>query len=308
MKLSITDLIHRARAPTDLVHRARAPLGANSLLDNLYLSDFRTLSREELERAIRARVQTVFLGNGRILARVLGGPKMFLSADDHGFGCHVMFDGYWESWLTTFFARILTPGMTVIDVGANFGYYTALFAMGVGAGGRVIAIEPFPATASYLKDTVALNGYSSFTRVVEAAATAESGRELHLFIPKNEPKNASIVPDVRPDTIPVASCTIDELTADLDRVDLVKIDAEGAEIDVVAGMRETIARHRPSILLEYNAARYADPQAFLEGLLRTYHDVSSIDWDGTPRQITPEAILSTRFGEDWLLYFDGARD
>jgi hypothetical protein len=84
----------------------------------------------------------------RVLARVLGGPKIFLSADDLGFGCHLMLDGYWESWLTLFFARYVTPGKTVIDVGANFGYYTILFAAGVGPSGRVVAIEPVPAIVS----------------------------------------------------------------------------------------------------------------------------------------------------------------
>lgn len=277
------------------------------MFDHLYLSDFKALSREALEKEIRARVQTVPLGDRRILARVLGGPKMFLATDDLGFSCHVMLDGYWESWLTSFFAKVLSPGMTVFDVGANFGYYTVLFGMGVGAGGRVIAIEPVPTTASFLKDTVALNGYAGFTQVVEAAATANAGRQLHLLMPHNEPKNATIVGDAHPNAITVPSCTIDQLAAGLDRVDLVKIDVEGAEIDVVAGMRETIERHRPSILLEYNAARYADPLGFLEGLLRTYRQVNYIDWDGVAKHITPDTILTGRPGEDWLLYFDGSR-
>ena len=91
------------------------------LQDTLTYADLGTFNREKLESAIRARVQTVHLGGARVLARVLGGPKMFLSTDDLGFGCHVMLDGYWESWLTVFFARFISPGMTVFDVGANFG-------------------------------------------------------------------------------------------------------------------------------------------------------------------------------------------
>src|SRR5262245_34051536 len=108
------------------------------------------MSRAEAERAIKARVQTAYLGHGRVLARVLGEYKIFLSSDDLGFSCHVMLDGYWESWLTLFFMRHIKPGMTVVDVGANFGYYTVLFGGAVGATGRVIAIEPVPSTVALL--------------------------------------------------------------------------------------------------------------------------------------------------------------
>jgi FkbM family methyltransferase len=278
-----------------------------ALQDTLSFADLGTFNREELESAIRARVQTVHLGGARVLARVLAGPKMFLSADDLGFGCHVMLDGYWESWLTVFFARFVSPGMTVFDVGANFGYYTVLFAAGVGSSGRVVAIEPVPSTAAYLNDTIQLNGYAGFTRVVEAAASEGQTREIHLVVPQREPKNATVVAEPRADSIMVATCTIDDLAAEMDRVDLIKIDVEGAEIAVVAGMQQTIARHRPSILLEYNAARYADPRGFLDSLLTTYGEVKSIGWNGIPVAISADTILSDRLGEDWLLFFSGSR-
>lgn len=269
----------------------------------LHYADLGALTREQMETAIRTRVQAVHLGEGRVLSRVLGGPKMFLSAADLGFSCHVMLDGYWESWLTLFFARHVSSGMTVFDVGANFGYYTVLFGAGVGPTGRVIAVEPVPATVAFLTDTVQLNGFSGFTRVVQAAATASSSDVVHLLVPHHEPKNATIVADARAGAIVVPTCTIDSLAADLDRVDLIKIDVEGGEIDVIAGMRQTIKRHRPSILLEYNAARYADPRGFLEELLGTYGSVSSIGWNGVPEVVSTDTVLSTHFGEDWLLFF-----
>ena len=275
---------------------------------DLQYAELAAFKREELEAAIRTRVQTVHIGHDRVLARVLGGPKMFLSATDLGLSCHLMLDGFWESWLTLFFARYVKPGMTVFDVGANFGYYTVLFAAGVGPLGRVIAIEPVPATAALLNDTVELNGFSGFTRVVTAAATAGSSREVHLFVPQREPKNSAIIGEPRDGSIVVPSCTIDELAAELDRVDLVKIDVEGAEIDVILGMSETIKRCRPSVLLEYNAARYADPRGFLGALLATYGSVSSIGWDGVPVSVSPDTIVTTRFGEDWLLFFSRSSD
>ena len=157
-------------------------------LNDLYLAALAGMSRQTAERAIKARVQTAYRGDKLILARILGRPKIFLSADDLGFAWHLMLDGYWEIWLTQFFARLVKPGMTVIDVGANFGYYAVLFGDAVGATGRVIAIEPVPSTAAVLRKTIDLNGLTHTTRLVVAAAGDRDDAEVHMLVPPGEPK------------------------------------------------------------------------------------------------------------------------
>jgi FkbM family methyltransferase len=262
------------------------------------------MPRDEAECAIRARVQTAYLGDKLILARVLGRPKIFLSTDDLGFACHLMLDGYWEIWLTQFFARVIKPGMTVIDVGANFGYYTVLFGDAVGATGHVIAIEPVPSTAAVLRKTIDLNGLTHTTHLVNAAAGNRDDAEVHMVVPLGEPKNATIVAAPREGSIIVPSVTIDHLTRDLDRLDMVKIDAEGAEVTILAGMKETIARFKPRILLEFNAARYPDPGAFLSDIEGSYPCIRSLDFSGNLEPAPRDLLLRTRFGEDWLLYLE----
>src|SRR5690349_6453088 len=125
--------------------------------------------RRIAERAIRRRVQTVALNDRIILARILGKHKIFLRAEDLGFACHLMLDGFWEMWLTQFLARQVEAGMTVIDVGANFGYYTLLFSEGVGERGRVLAVEPNPLAIHLLERTVALNGFSGRAEIIPNA-------------------------------------------------------------------------------------------------------------------------------------------
>jgi FkbM family methyltransferase len=245
-------------------------------LDELYLSDLAKMTRSAAEFAIRARVQTAYLGDRLMLARILGYPKIFLSTQDLGFACHVMLDGYWEIWLTLFFARTVQPGMTVIDVGANFGYYTVLFGHAVGAGGRVISIEPVPTTAAILRKTIELNGLARRTQLVTAAAGHRDDGEVHIVVPPGEPKNATVVAQPAEGSIMVPSITIDRLTRNLSRLDLVKIDAEGAEVSILAGMRETIDRFKPKILLEFNAARYQDPRGFFAGIAGHYPRVSKL--------------------------------
>jgi FkbM family methyltransferase len=273
-------------------------------LNDLYLAALAGMSRQTAERAIKARVQTAYLGDKLILARILGRPKIFLSADDLGFACHLMLDGYWEIWLTQFFARLVKPGMTVIDVGANFGYYTVLFGDAVGATGRVIAIEPVPSTAAILRKTIDINGLTHTTHLVVAAAGDRDDAEVHMLVPPGEPKNAAVVAAPREGSIIVPSVTIDRLTRDLDRLDIVKIDAEGAESTILAGMNETIARFKPRILLEFNAARYPDPDAFLADIERSYPIIRSLDFASNLEPAPRDVLLHTRFGEDWLLYLE----
>ncbi len=273
-------------------------------LNDLYLPALAEMSRQAAERAIRARVQTAYLGDKLILARILGRPKIFLSTDDLGFACQLMLDGYWEIWLTQFFARVIKPGMTVIDVGANFGYYTVLFGDAVGATGRVIAIEPVPSTAAILRKTIDLNGLTYTTRLVIAAAGDRDDAEVHIVVPPGEPKNAAVVATPCKGSIMAPSVTIDRLTRDLDRLDMVKIDAEGAEVTILAGMKETIARFRPRILLEFNAARYPDPDAFLAEIERSYPTMRRLDFSSNLQPAPRDVLLHTRFGEDWLLYLE----
>jgi FkbM family methyltransferase len=249
---------------------------------DLYPTHLATWPRSLVETAIRRRVQTAYLGKGLLIARILGRHKILLRGSDRGFACHLMLDGFWEMWLTQFLAQRVKPGMTVIDVGANYGYYTLLLADAAGDAGRVLAIEPNPDAAALLSESVTLNGFSTRTTIVAQAVGSEPGTAL-LFTPHSEPKNALLV--TQPDlpgglTQQVAVTTLDALALDGPPVDLIKIDAEGAEEAIVAGMQGVIARDRPTIVLEYNAARYADPGAFLDSLLAHYGEGQELTGNG----------------------------
>lgn len=273
---------------------------------DLYPHHLATLPRPELEDAIRQGVQTAYLGDGLVLARILGRHKIFLRSADRGFACHVMLDGYWEMWLTQFLARRVKLGMTVIDVGANFGYFTLLLGDLVGAAGHVIAVEPNPDAASLLQESVLLNGHRTRTKVVPHALGASAGRGW-LYAPDGEPKNAALVADENipgGKTVEVATLTLDEVTLDCGKVDLVKVDAEGGEQGIVAGMRQLIARDRPTIVLEFNAARYADPRRFLDELLATYGTAQELSLDGELLPLDRASVLDQTSREDRTLLFE----
>ena len=272
---------------------------------DLYPHHLATWKRPILEAAIRKRVQTAYLGDGVVLARVLGRHKMFLRSSDRGFAGHVMLDGFWEMWLTQFLARRVKPGMTVVDVGANFGYYTLLLADAVGELGHVIAVEPNPDAVALLRETVLLNGYASRTRIVPHALSSVAG-SAWLYAPDGEPKNAAIVEQAAlpgGSTTEVSTLTLDEVALQYPKIDLVKIDAEGGEVGIIAGMQQVIARDRPMIVLEFNAARYANRKALLDGLLAHYGEFKEIFLSGEVGTVDAAVVIDPRSAEDRLLLF-----
>jgi FkbM family methyltransferase len=272
--------------------------------------DLQTLDRQNLESRCRALTSPVYLGNQTAICRVLGSYKLYVDTADTGFSSHVLLDGYWEMWLTIFFARILQPGMAVIDVGANFGYYTLLFGALVEDTGLVYAVEPNPTVVARLRRSVDLNGLARRTTIVEAAAGSSHGGEVILYAPHGEAKNGRIIASA--ETISsdlgtiyrVPQVSLDEVAAKAPRIDLVKIDVEGSEEAVISGLMRILMRDRPGLLLEFNAGRYRDPLGFVDQLQSVYDRMCYIDYQGNAISITSAQVISDRWGEDWLLYFD----
>jgi len=282
-----------------------ANVQVESAVHDLYPTDFATLERAALEQIVQKRAQTIYLGGGIALSRVLTRYKILLHTSDRGFAGHVMMDGYWEIWLNQFFARTMKPGMTVVDVGANYGYYTMLFGDITTRKGQVIAVEPNPAAAELLRQSVRLNGFDSHVQVVQAALGATEGGSAQFVVPYGEPKNAHLSALSHSDGTlhSVSLTTLDHLTAGLDRVDFIKIDAEGSEEAIIAGMQTLLHRHRPALVLEFNTGRSADPRALLGGLLAIYGNIATIGYDGIPVPVDYDTVLSTQTGIDWMLYF-----
>jgi FkbM family methyltransferase len=151
-----------------------------------------------------------------------------------------------------------------VDVGAHIGYYT------VGAArttsGRVLALEPNPDARAQLERNVALNGLENVI-VRPAAVAAEPGRS-HLHVPATpDPSFSSLEPGrfAEGEPIEVEVSTVDrEVEAARLEPRVVKIDVEGGELDVVAGMTQTLEA-KPVVLVEVSEANVAELAQRLEG-------------------------------------------
>ncbi len=178
------------------------------------------------------------------------------------------------------YLTLTRPGDVVFDVGANQGHFTLLFADLVGPSGEVHAFEPLPPTFAHLRTAVEQHPRADRVLLNNVACT-EHPCEITLHVPDDDGGQASLRRQREGSwrsaeglsMLPVQAIRLDDYERGraADQVDFVKCDVEGAELLVLRGMTNKLARHSPLLFLEVNAAwtepfgyRPADLIAFLE--------------------------------------------
>lgn len=170
--------------------------------------------------------------------------------------------GLYEYASATAFSRLVRRGMTVVDAGAHSGQYTLLAAKRAGATGMVIAAEPHPGIRARLERNVRLNGLTN-VRVVPVALGDRRGRTT-LAIPGWAADNTGMASTRRTANaaaeIEVEADTLDAVLegTGAGRLDVMKVDVEGAEPQLFAGGRTWIERERPAILFEANELYFGE--------------------------------------------------
>jgi FkbM family methyltransferase len=263
-----------------------------------------TGDRVLLETVSREHSRALYLGDQTVLCRVLGKYLVYADAQETGITPHLAMDGYWESWITLVLARTVRPGWHCLDVGANHGYYTLVMADAAGSEGRVAPVEPTPRLAELLRQTLDVNGFPA-VEVVAKAASDSDGEALQLVIPARRSMNARLATEVgaTDEAVGVESVTVDSITRGWPRVDLIKIDVEGAEERVWRGMQRTLADNPEIVLaLELNVDRYDDPRAFLAEIEQAGFRLRYIDIDAEVKDVDVDELLRRQVGQDWMLY------
>ncbi|MBE9222219.1 FkbM family methyltransferase [Cyanobacterium stanieri LEGE 03274] len=268
--------------------------------------------REEVQLSCRQNYQTAYLGNGILLCRVLTKYFCYVQADDIGIAPHLSLNGYWEMWITEAITDAIQPGWHCIDIGANHGYYSLIMADIVGSSGHVIAIEPNPNIEKLLRRTMEVNGFlGNNSEVIQMAVADEIDKTVNLYLPEGRGINGSICAGVSEEELsqnqdnvfPVQTTTLDELTKDWQKVDFVKIDAEGAEESIWKGMQNTITKNPDiNIVLEFAPVRCDNPKALIEEIVKAGFILRYIDYDGKLKILTIDECLTKHPSEDWMLF------
>ena len=168
--------------------------------------------------------------------------------------------GDYEPALVAALRRLVAPGSVCADVGAHLGYMSLVLARLTGPGGRVIAFEASPTNARVIARNMRLNGLGKRVRVVRKAVADGASATVDIFPRGRASAEWSVYADYaqrenpRPGVLRGVSVPATSLDAEFvnDRLDLVKIDVEGAEGLVVAGMGRVLRRDRPVIVLEFH--------------------------------------------------------
>lgn len=180
--------------------------------------------------------------------------------------------GYYELAKTTHFRRVLKPGMTVVDAGGNHGYFTLLAASLVGPAGRVLSFEPSPENCHWIRRGVAANGFENVHAFEVALADRSGALPLQLCADSGGHSIAGAPMWATGEAIEVATERLDCLLqkAGVDRVDLLKIDVEGAEMSVLAGAERMLAApHDMSVAIDIHPWLGVDADGLL-ALLEDY--------------------------------------
>lgn len=163
--------------------------------------------------------------------------------------------GSYEPNEFNYLASYLKPGMVVVDAGANEGLYSLFASRRVGTDGLVLAVEPSPRELTCLRNNIARNRMSN-VRVVPMALSDRMGRTI-LKLAENEHAGQNTLGEFIYDiqsagTHEVEQIPLDTLLAqeNVQRIDLIKADIEGAELALLMGARETLRRYKPTLLCE----------------------------------------------------------
>jgi FkbM family methyltransferase len=215
------------------------------------------------------------------------GTKFVAGLGNSWLDAYLRYRGVWEPVLSEFILRHVQDGDVCVDVGANVGYFSLLFAQRVGASGKVTAIEAAPDTVRGLRANLALNGATGIVDVVEAACAPQKGETTFYLHPhidgwsRLSPPAKGIQGRITGTWKPV-TVTADTLTsivgADAQRVSFIKVDIEGAETAITPQIAAGFSHPRLVVALEVWAPIEATLKPFQERGFYVYDLHNDYHW------------------------------
>ena len=181
----------------------------------------------------------------------------------------------YEAATVAWLRSVIKPGMTVVDVGANVGQLSLEMAHLVGAGGRVISVEPSPGNLRFLRAHILANGFNDRVTIVEAACCAQERGELILEVRGSDINSIENGPQLKglglqrnpidgeqPGIqVKVQTQSLDALGLKLGlKIDVLKVDVEGAELEVFRGANVVLARDKPKIIFGFHPFAFQDSE------------------------------------------------
>lgn len=167
---------------------------------------------------------------------------------------HRYVNGYWignyELPVQAALARLLSPGRVFYDVGANAGFFSMQAAKAVGSAGRVFSFEPLPENGSSVLEQVELNAMSQVRLVNLAVGRAPGTATFSFAAGGNALAHLGAARTPSELSMEVGVTSLDDFTRSNPAPDVLKMDVEGAEVDVLEGAERLLAERHPDWLIE----------------------------------------------------------
>lgn len=241
----------------DLFYCFRLVLGRKPSASEMAMQKWRVGQR--LEDVVATYLRSIEFDNRNLLGSKslddtrlaeLNGFSIYYQNGDIDAGMAIS-QGVYEPEIERIFRHMVRPGMTVVDVGANIGFYTMLSASLVGESGRVVAIEPNPVNVKLIEASRRENGFGNVEIHAVAANDTQGALALNTSFSNGAVFGISDNLNALFRSELVYGAQLDRLLK-LDRLDFLKIDVEGAEHRALSGFRETLSRFRPIIVTEFS--------------------------------------------------------
>jgi len=262
-----------------------------------------------------------------MILKDVNGYKMYLLKDDPGLSRVLAKHGIWERATTAIVMKMIRPGMTVIDVGANLGYYALLESRLVGPKGKVYAIEPVAQNYEVLVKNIELNKAHNVKAFRLAMGSVNGCMEMLLSCNSNHGTfmDASLFSNfytermekIGRNKVQMEMLTLDKFIEDqgIEKVDLIRMDVEGYEVEIVKGMAETLVKLSPQLLIELHFVHFENERLLdqmIFDILNKGYEIDKLSirkkgvpvsllWDKEVRKTCPHVLFKKRKGKIKIL-------
>ena len=280
-------------------------------------------SKEFLSLHEDTPIATIIAASHQIQLAELPDFKIYVRGDDLFIGRTLVAGQPYEPYLTNEIRQHLKPDTVFVDVGANVGYFTLTVAAALKGCGKVFSFEPNFDNAELLKLSIAANGFTNVELFQHAVADKEE-----YFVLETDGSNGWIKPMQQEMAVGttdstvgdgkeylngghflVKSVVLDEILADVDRIDMIKMDIEGAEPRALQGMQKLLQKHRPIIFTEFapgmiSTISHTTPEAYLQSFQDLGYTLFAVQSDTTHLEaLTVEQVMAL-FRERQLNHID----
>lgn len=180
------------------------------------------------------------------------GHKIYIIKSDTTVSEELIINKAWEEFETEIFKQNIKKGDVIVDLGANIGYYSLIAANLVGDKGKVYAFEPDEKNFQVLRKNIQVNNYKNIFPVKMAVSDKTGNVKLYIS-PENKGDHRIYDQKAGRETVTIKSTTLDEYFKN-QKVDLIKMDIQGSELDALKGAKKLINTNKNiKIITEYQA-------------------------------------------------------